>query len=127
MCPGFLTPVLTQLSFQSHRLLFSHASAQERGENMPDRKLASTGYRTHNHQVMSLTRSPLSHLGGSEKGEMTELDTDPLTLPAQLKTKFIPCRPRRRLKHYISLVINFIVSFSSIIYVPYSASINRWL
>ena len=25
--PGFLTPVLTQLSFQSHQLLFSHASA----------------------------------------------------------------------------------------------------
>ena len=29
--PGFLTPVLTQLSFQSHRLLFSHASAELRG------------------------------------------------------------------------------------------------
>ena len=28
--PGFLTPVLTQLSFQSHRLLFSHAFS--RGE-----------------------------------------------------------------------------------------------
>ena len=26
--PGFLIPVLTQLSFQSHRLLFSHASAE---------------------------------------------------------------------------------------------------
>ena len=26
--PGFLTPVLTQLSFQSHQLLFSHASAE---------------------------------------------------------------------------------------------------
>ena len=28
----FLTPVLTQLSFQSHRLLFSHASAEMRGK-----------------------------------------------------------------------------------------------
>ena len=28
--PGFLTPVLTQLSFQSHRLLCSHASAEVR-------------------------------------------------------------------------------------------------
>ena len=28
--PGFLTPVLTLLSFQSHRLLFSHAFS--RGE-----------------------------------------------------------------------------------------------
>ena len=25
--PSFLTPVLTQISFQSHRLLFSHTSA----------------------------------------------------------------------------------------------------
>ena len=32
---GFLTPVLTQLFFQSHRLLFIHASAEVRGENMP--------------------------------------------------------------------------------------------
>ena len=63
--PGFLTPVLTLLSFQSHRLLFSHASAEVRGENTPERKVASTWDRTHNHQVMSLTRSPLSHPGGS--------------------------------------------------------------
>ena len=28
--PGFLTPVPTQFSFQSHRLLFSHASAKIR-------------------------------------------------------------------------------------------------
>ena len=63
--PGFLTPVLTLLFFQSHRLLFSHASAEVRGENTPERKVASTWDRTHNHQVMSLTRSPLSHPGGS--------------------------------------------------------------
>ena len=50
--PGFLKPVLTQLSFQSHRLLFSHASAEVRDGNMPERKFASTGYRTHNQQVM---------------------------------------------------------------------------
>ena len=31
--PGFLTPVLIQISFQSHRLLFQHASAEVRGEN----------------------------------------------------------------------------------------------
>ena len=61
--PGFLTPVLTQLSFQSHQLLCSHASAEVRGENTLERKLASTGSRTHNHQVMSLTRSPLNHPG----------------------------------------------------------------
>ena len=50
--PGFLTSIRTQISFQSHRLLVSHASAEVRGE----RNLASTGSRTHNHQVMSLTR-----------------------------------------------------------------------
>ena len=64
--PGFLTPVLTLLFFQSHRLLFSHASAEVRGENTPERKVASTWDRTHNHQVMSPTRSPLSHPGGLE-------------------------------------------------------------
>ena len=62
---AFVFPVLIQLFFPkpSHRLLFSLASAEVRGENMPQRKVASTGDRTHNHQVMSPTRSPLSHLG----------------------------------------------------------------
>ena len=63
--PGFLTPVLTQLSFQSHRLLFSHASAEVRGESTPERKFVSTGSPTRNHQVMSLTCSPLSQPGGA--------------------------------------------------------------
>ena len=40
--PGFLTPVLTQLSFQSHRRLFSHASAEVRDENTPDWLLDAT-------------------------------------------------------------------------------------
>ena len=62
--PGFLTPVLTQLSFQS-QLLFWHASAETRGENTPQRKFASSGSRTRNHQVMSLTCSPLSHPVGA--------------------------------------------------------------
>ena len=59
--PGFLTPVLTQLSFQSHRPLLSHALAELRGENTPEKKLASTGSRTHNHPVTGPTRSPMSH------------------------------------------------------------------
>ena len=61
--PSFLTPVLTLVSFQSHRLLFSHASAEVRSENTPERKIALTGDRTHNHQVMSKTRSPMKHPG----------------------------------------------------------------
>ena len=51
-------------SFQSDQLLFSYTSAEVRGENAPERKLASTGDQTHNHQVMSPTYSPLRHLGG---------------------------------------------------------------
>ena len=66
--PGFLTSGLTQLSFQSHRPLFSHAAAEVRGEKRPERNIALKGYRTHNHQVMSPTCSPLSHAGGTEAG-----------------------------------------------------------
>ena len=49
---------LNNFSFQRHRLLFWHASAEVRGENTPERKVASTGDQTRNHQVMSSTRSP---------------------------------------------------------------------
>ena len=61
--PGFLTPVLTKLSFQSHRLLFLHALAEVRGENTLEKKFACTEYRTRNHHFKSPTRSPLSHPG----------------------------------------------------------------
>ena len=54
-------------SFQSHQLLFSYASAEVRGKNKLERKFASTGDQTHNHQVMSLTRSPLSHVCGAKQ------------------------------------------------------------
>ena len=37
--PGFLTLVLTQMYFQSHRLLFSYASVEGRGENTPEKKI----------------------------------------------------------------------------------------
>ena len=57
--PEFLTLVLTQISFQSHRLLLSHASAEVIGENTPERKLASNRSRTQNHKVVSPTCSPL--------------------------------------------------------------------
>ena len=58
---AFSNQYLHNFSFQSHRLLFSHASAEVRGENTPEKKVASTGDRTQNHQVMISTRSPLSH------------------------------------------------------------------
>ena len=73
---GFLTPVLTQLSFQSHRLLFSHISAEVRGKNMPERKFASTVHRTCNHQVMSptLTTVPLERGPEEEKKYLKSWD-----------------------------------------------------
>ena len=72
--PGFLTPVLTQLSFQHYRLLFSHVSEEVRGENTPERKFTSTGSRNHNHQVMSPTSSPLSHTGGCPNPWVTRFE-----------------------------------------------------
>ena len=44
-------------SFLSHRLLFSHASAEVRDENTPERKVASTGDRT-GHESDTLTTKP---------------------------------------------------------------------
>ena len=66
---GFLTPILTWISFQMHWLLLSQALAEVRGKNMPERNFASTGFRAHNHQVMSPTRTPLSHPGGVNEAE----------------------------------------------------------
>ena len=65
MCfPGFFTPVLTQIFFPKPPTTF-HTSAEVRGENTSERKVATTGNRTYNHQVMTPTRSPLSHPGGA--------------------------------------------------------------
>ena len=55
--PGFFTPALTQLSFQSHRLLFSHTSAEVRDENMLERKLASN-LQPPSHKSDKLTTEP---------------------------------------------------------------------
>ena len=70
--PGFLTPVLTQISFQSHRPLFSHVSADMRGENTPERNFASTGSGTHNQQVISPTRTPPTEPPGREEERKKE-------------------------------------------------------
>ena len=60
---AFSHEYLHNFSYQSHWLLFSHTSAEMRGENTQERKVPSAGDRTHNHQVMSPTCSPLSHRG----------------------------------------------------------------
>ena len=87
MFPGFLTPLLTQLSFKSHRLLFSHASAEMRGENTPERKFALTGYRTHNNQVMSPTRSPLNRAGLKKREKQLDSKSLSYTLYHRKKKK----------------------------------------
>ena len=75
---AFSHQYLHNFSFQSHRLLFSHASPEVSDENTPERKVASTGDRTHNHQVMSPTHSPLSHPGGTMSYEMFKLSIENL-------------------------------------------------
>ena len=66
MCVFRLSHTSADTTFLSKaRLLFSHASAEVRGENAPERKFASSGDRTQNNQVMSPTRSLLSHPGGA--------------------------------------------------------------
>ena len=49
--PGFLTPVLTKLFFPKLPTTFLTCFAEVRGENTPERKVASTRDQTHNHQV----------------------------------------------------------------------------
>ena len=61
---GFLTPVLTQISFQSQRQLFSHASAEVRGKNTQGKKSPQLGL------------EPPSHLGGAPKNVIF-LQTNP--------------------------------------------------
>ena len=65
--PGFLTPVLTQIFFQSHQLLFSHASAEVRGKNTPERNFATTGSHTQlpGHESDTLPAEPPGQ-GGKE-------------------------------------------------------------
>ena len=63
--PGFLTPVLTQLFFPKPPTTFF--TCFSRGERRKyTGQFASNGDQTHNHMVMSLTRSPLSYPGGTQ-------------------------------------------------------------
>ena len=88
--PGFMTPVLTQISFQSHRLVFSHASAEVRGKNTWERNFASAGFQTHNHQVTSSTYSRLSHPDGAH----TRLRLYSLTHDMSFLVNYLPDNPK---------------------------------
>ena len=67
--PGFLTPVLTQFFFPKPPTTFLTCFCRGERQNTSEGKAASTRDRTHNHQVMSPTRSPLSHPDGAVYGE----------------------------------------------------------
>ena len=73
--PGFFTPVLTQLFLPKPPTTFLTCFCRGERRKHAGKKVASTGDRTRNHQVMSPTRSSLSHPGGvraseSQKNEM---------------------------------------------------------
>ena len=62
--PGFLTPVLTQLFFPKPPTTFLTCfSRGERRKYAGKKVRLNHGSNRHNHQVMSQTRSPLSHTG----------------------------------------------------------------
>ena len=66
--PGFLTPVLTQLSFQIHQLLFSNTSGEVRSKKNARKNVRLNLHRTHNLLVMSPAHSSLSHPGWGKNG-----------------------------------------------------------
>ena len=59
---AFSHQCLDKFSFQSNRLLFSHASAEVRGENTTGRKFALAGDRTHN-VVNGIMINPAGRVG----------------------------------------------------------------
>ena len=61
MFPGFLTPVLTQLFFPKPPTTFLTCFCRDDRRKYAGKKSRLNRDRTHNHQVMSPTRSPLSH------------------------------------------------------------------
>ena len=65
MCFLAFSQVFAQLFFPKPLTTFL-IFAELRGENTPESKFFSTGDQTHSHQVISPTRSPLSHPGWTD-------------------------------------------------------------
>ena len=64
-CVSWLSHTSANTTFLSKGTdYFSHMLLQSWEAKLPERKFASTGDQTHNHQVMSLTHSPLSNPSG---------------------------------------------------------------
>ena len=62
--PGFLTPVLTQLFFPKPPTTFLTCFSRGERRKYAGKKFRLNRVSTHNHQVISPTRSPLSQPGG---------------------------------------------------------------
>ena len=71
---GFRTPVLTQLFFPKPPTTFLTCFCRgERRKYAGKKSCLNRGSNSHDHQVMSPTRSPLSHPGGARKSEVASL------------------------------------------------------
>ena len=69
--PGFLTPVLTQLFSPKPPTTFLTCLCRGERQKYAVKKVGlNRGDRTHNHQDMSPTRSPLSHPSGAIKNDI---------------------------------------------------------
>ena len=66
-CFQAFSQVRTQRSFQKHRLLFPHFSAEVRGENTPERKFASSRCWTHKFLYWSELKALADHWNETEK------------------------------------------------------------
>ena len=71
--PGFLTPVLEQLFFPKPPTTFLTCFCRGKRRKYASKKVRLNGDQTHNHQVISLTRSPLNHTGGAPCGKGEKL------------------------------------------------------
>ena len=67
--PGFLTPVLTQLFFPKSPTTFLTSFCRRERRKYARKKVYLNRGSNSNHQVMSLTRSQLSHPGGLDEGD----------------------------------------------------------
>ena len=67
----FLTPVLTQLFFPKPPTTFLKCFCRGERRKYARKKVRLNRDRTHNQQVMSPTRSPMSHPGGAQILEKT--------------------------------------------------------
>ena len=75
--PGFLTPVITQLFFPKPPTTFLTCFCRGEGRKYAGKKSRlNQGDQTRNHQVMSPTRSPLSHPGSFQPALMAQVDMD---------------------------------------------------